>query len=154
MSLASRPGLAKTRGDRHVHVRLVTLVRGSDGRLRAMFDAADVVSEGAMRASGDLPVWYGTTSLILPWPASYTEARDRAFLAAVAARDPHVRLRAVRIAQREASFRAPGRLGRAECEVTVALADNGLRIDVDVQAPLTLSPHQKQLGATDPVPRL
>ncbi len=150
-----RPGLAKTRGERVVRVRVVTVVRSSNGELRAMFDAADVMSEGSVRprqtATG-APVWYGSTSLILPWPpglgGSQAPAPARAFLAAVAARDPHVRLRAVRIAHREASLRAPGVLGRAECELRVADGDGGLRIDVDVQAPLTLSPHRSHLGAS------
>ncbi len=145
---ATRPGLAKTRGERLVHVRVVTALRSSDARFRAMFEAADVVSEGAVRASDAAPVWYGTTSLILRWPEP-SPGRARDYLAAVAARDPHVRLRAVRIAHREASMRAPGPLGRAECEMRIASGDGGLRIDVDVQAPLTL-PSRRGVGHRAP----
>lgn len=124
-----------------MRVRVVTALRTSDGRFRAMFEAADVVSEGAARTLDAVTTWFGTTSLILVWPDSLPSPAARAFVAALAARDPHVRLRAVRIAHREASLRAPGSLGRAECDVQVEARDDGLRIDVDVQAPLTLPSH-------------
>jgi hypothetical protein len=114
-----------------------------------MFDAANVVSEGAARGAGEELVWYGTTSLVLEWPPSLegSDADSRAYIAAVALRDPHVRLRAVRVAHREASLRAPGRLGRAECELRIEARDDGLRIDVDVQAPLTLPSHLGLVGS-------
>jgi hypothetical protein len=136
----SRPGLAKTRGDRLVSARASAWLRASDGRFRALFDAADAVSEGAVRHEAGGLVWYGTTSLLLPWPVGLqTSARE--FVTAVAQRDLHVRLRAVRIAFREASTRAPGSLGRLSCELKVESREEGLRIDVDVQAPLTLPSH-------------
>jgi hypothetical protein len=141
-----RPGLAKTRGERIVQARVVTWLRGSDARFRAMFEAADVVSEGSVRRDDAHAVWYGTTSLVLAWPSTLSRAPTREFVAALAARDPHVRLRAVRTAYREASLRAPGALGRVECEVRVGARDDGLRIDVDVQAPLTLPSHLGVIG--------
>jgi hypothetical protein len=133
-----RPGLAKTRGDRLVRRIAATWLLASDGRFRAMFDAADVVNEGSVRGAGRLAEWFGTTSLILAWPASIEDPSSRAFVAAVAERDPHVRLRAIRVARREASLRAPAPLGRVECEVRFGSNEAGLRIDVDVQAPLNL----------------
>ena len=131
------------------------MVRASDARFRAMFDCADIVSEGSARREGAMTVWYGTTSLALSWPAelssrsqrpgpAYATGAARAFLVEVAGRDLHVRLRAVRVAYREASVRAPGSLGRASCELRIAAGEDGLRIDVDVQAPLTL-PSQRAL---------
>ncbi len=54
----------------------------------------------------------------------------------VGERDVHVRLRAVRIAHREALHRAPAPLGTATCEMRFMLDPEGLRIDVDLQAPL------------------
>ena len=138
---APGPGLAKTRGERLVRARVLTFLRGSEGRFRAMFDAADVMSEGAVEVEGDDAVWYGTTSLILHWPADLGSPVVRDFVAAVASRDPHVRLRAVRTARREACLRAPSPLGRVECELRMEARDDGLRIDVDVQAPLTLPSH-------------
>lgn len=145
---ASRPGLAKTRGERLVRTRVVTWLLGSDGRFRTLFEDADAMSEGSVKVEGSRAVWYGTTSLILAWPESVSPA-SREFIAAVAARDPHVRLRAIRTAHREASLRAPGPLGRVECELKVEATPEGLRIDVDVQAPLTLPSH---LGLTRPGP--
>jgi hypothetical protein len=144
-----RPGLAKTRGDRLVRRIAGTWLLGSDGRFRAMFEAADVVNEGAVRGVGALAEWFGTTSLILPWPPSLQDPASQAFVAAVAERDPHVRLRAVRVARREASLRAPAPLSRVECEVRFATDGAGLRIDVDVQAPLYL-PSDVGVSGRDP----
>jgi hypothetical protein len=140
--MTSRPGLAKGR-----RVPLVTLsksarVRTSDSRWREAFEVADAVSEGAARVEGAHAVWYGSTSLILGVEASSDD--ERAFLAAVAERDVHVRTRAIRVAVREAAVRAgaqtgPGagcRLGRSQCEIRFAVDPRGVRIDVDVQAPL------------------
>jgi hypothetical protein len=140
--MTSRPGLAKGR-----RVPLVTLssgarVRTSDSRWREAFDAADAVSEGAARVEGAKSVWYGSTSLILPVEA--TSDAERAFLAAVAERDVHVRTRAIRAAVREAAVRvaaqtgqgAGSRLGRSQCEIRFSVDPGGVRIDVDVQAPL------------------
>jgi hypothetical protein len=59
-----------------------------------------------------------------------------AMLVLLAARDVHFRLRALRMAHREASLRAPSRLGRLTGEIRVAFRGGAVRIDVDVQAPL------------------
>ena len=107
------------------------LVRACSNRWTELFERADILSEGSARQEAHGRVWYGTTSLILP-----VEGTDTALLAAVAARDVHVRLRALRVARREACLRAPGRLGRLGCEVQVKPDVRGVRIDVDVQAPL------------------
>jgi hypothetical protein len=96
-----------------------------------MFERADIISEGSARDEGAERMWYGSTSLILP-----AEAHQASFFAAVAERDVHVRVRAVRAAYREAASRAPGRLGRFSCEVRMSPDPRGVRIDVDVQAPL------------------
>jgi hypothetical protein len=101
-------------------------------RWRELFDHADTVSEGAVRDEAHGRVWYGSTSLILPTAAG----DDATLLATLAARDLHVRLRAVRAAHREACQRAPSRLGRLACEMRVMALGHGVRIDVDVQAPL------------------
>ena len=106
-------------------------MRASDSRLRDLFARADVVSEGCMRNEVGGRFWYGSTSLILP-----SDDRDSEWLAAIAARDLHVRVRALRTAQREACLRAPGRLGRFVCEIRVLKDPRGVRVDVDVQAPL------------------
>jgi hypothetical protein len=125
------PGLAKTRTPPLVLVRRPVLVRSSDSRLRELFARADVVSEGGIRDEPGGRFWYGSTSLILP-----ADDRDSEWLAAIAARDLHVRVRALRAAQREACLRAPGRLGRFVCEIRILTDVRGVRVDVDVQAPL------------------
>jgi hypothetical protein len=127
----NRPGLAKTRGLPLVLARHALLVRASDGRVSEMFDRADIVSEGNVRAEAGGRVWYGSTSVILPGGD-----RDAALFAAIAEKDVHVRLRALRTAHREACVRAPARLGSFTCEMRVLPDSRGVRIDVDVQAPL------------------
>jgi len=131
ISFVTRPGLAKARGQPVVLERPTLLVRASNARWREMFERADVVSEGRVREEAHGRVWYGSTSLILPAPPA-----DVAYFAAVAERDIHVRLRALRAAHREAGSRAPGRLGRLFCELRFTADPRGVRIDVDVQAPL------------------
>ncbi|HZU84759.1 MAG TPA: hypothetical protein VE987_17635 [Polyangiaceae bacterium] len=125
------PGLAKARAAPAVITRRPLLVRAPDPHWRALFERADTVSEGAVRQEGHARMWYGSTSLIL-----HAEGADPPLLVAVAARDVHVRLRALRAARREACSRAPSRLGRILCEIRFTADARGVRIDVDVQAPL------------------
>ena len=147
-SHASGPGLAKTRGERLVRVRVVTALRTSDARFRAMFETADVLSEGSVVSASSVSTWFGTTSLILAWPPGMVSPDNRAQAVGLWRRRKPIAgslaetyLRAVRVAHREAALRAPGSLGCLECEVRVEAGDDGLRIDVDVQAPLTLPSH-------------
>ena len=133
----TRPGLAKARGLPFVLAQTTTLFSASEPRWRELFESADIISEGCARQEGGESggrMWYGSTSLILCVPAA--EALTPAMLAKLAGRDIHVRLRAVRMAHREASLRAPGRLGRFACEIQFSADARGVRIDVDVQAPL------------------
>ena len=131
IALVIGPGIVKARAEPVVIAQPMVVVRASVARWRDMFDDADVVSEGSVRTEAQGRFWYGSTSLILPAAAS-----DAPFYAAVASRDIHVRLRALRAAHREASSRAPGRLGQLSCEVRIVADRCGVRIDVDVQAPL------------------
>jgi len=110
-------------------------VRGSEGRWRDLFATADAISEGSVKHEVTGPTWYGSTSVILALPPG-TPEREKHFLAAFAACDVHVRLRALRLAQREAQVRAPGALGRGSCEIRVSGEAQGVRIDIDIQAPL------------------
>ena len=110
-------------------------VRTTEGRWRDLFAAADAVSEGGIKEEKSGRVWYGMTSLILGLPVE-TPVEERAFLRALAEKDVHVHLHALRCATREAQSRAPGMLGRTVCEVRFSEDPRGLRIDVDVQAPL------------------
>ena len=110
-------------------------VRTSEGRWRDLFAIADAVSEGGIKDERNGRVWYGTTSLILGLPVE-TPVEERAFLRALAEKDVHVHVHALRCATREAQSRAPGMLGRTVCEMRFSEDPRGLRIDVDVQAPL------------------
>jgi hypothetical protein len=65
-----------------------------------------------------------------------TPVEERALLLALAGKDVHVHVHALRCATREAQSRAPGMLGRTICEVHFRDDPAGLRIDVDVQSPL------------------
>ncbi len=131
--MPTRPGLAKSRRPPLVAVVQHFRAQTTDALWREAFDAADSVSEGAVRTEARGDVWYGSTSLILRMDAKSDD--ERAFLVAVAARDLHVRTRALRVAVREAAVRAGTRLGRSQCEVRFAVDPGGVRIDVDVQAP-------------------
>ena len=110
-------------------------VRTTEGRWRDLFGTADAVSEGGIKDEKNGRVWYGSTSLILGLPVE-TPVEERAFLLALAQKDVHVHVHALRCATREAQSRAPGMLGRTVCELRFAEDPRGLRIDVDVQAPL------------------
>jgi hypothetical protein len=128
------PSLAKARAPALVE-RGGTFVRTTEGRWRELFENADTISEGGVKIEGGERVWYGSTSLILTLPTG-TPEEERTFLLSIAERDVHVHLHALRCAHREAQSRAPGMLGRVSCEVRVSDDRRGLRIDVDVQAPL------------------
>jgi hypothetical protein len=130
------PGIAKARGLPLVEERIVSRARGSDARWRELFDRADVVSEGSVKHEVTGDVWYGSTSLVLVLPLASCAPDTRAYLAAFAARDLHVRLRALRAARAEATLRAPQALGPSSCEIRVSEDARGVRIDVDIQAPL------------------
>lgn len=130
------PGIAKARALPLVAQRVLPCARGSDARWRELFERADVVSEGSVKHEAEGAVWYGSTSLVLVLPLASLAPETRAFLAAFAARDLHVRLRALRAARAEATLRAPQPLGPSSCEIRVAEDARGVRIDVDVQAPL------------------
>jgi hypothetical protein len=132
--MTTRPGLAKSGRPPFACLSKSIRLRTIDARWRDAIDEADAVSEGAPRAEARGNVWYGSTSLIVPLGDITSE--ERAFLAAVAERDLHVRTRALRLAIREAGVRAGVKLGRSQCEIRFAVDPGGVRIDVDVQAPL------------------
>ena len=125
------PGIAKVRALPLMLARSGVFVSVTDARWRDLFGRSDVISEGSARDEEEGRVWYGSTSLILP-----ASRGDVDLLVTLAAHDMHVRLRAIRMAHREAALRAPGRLGRVTCEIRVSRETRGVRIDVDVQAPL------------------
>jgi hypothetical protein len=58
-------------------------------------------------------------------------ARD---VARLASKDPHVRVRALRIAWREARVRSVHPIGRMRAEFVVRPDSRGIRVDIDVAA--------------------
>lgn len=128
------PGLSKTKGGALGKSRSGALLGTADARWRDLVESADVLSEGSPRLEATGSTWYGSTSLVVALPE--TSADDRAHILMLASGDPHLRVRVLRLAHREASARAPAPLGRVVCEVRAVADPRGLRIDVDVQAPL------------------
>lgn len=131
---SSRPGLRKAARPPLVQARRLAVARAVDGRMRELLDRADVMTEGQASQEATGLVWYGSTSIVLR--VDGLDEADLARFRAVAEHDLHVRARVVRLAHREASLRAPRALGRVSCELRFLTAPEGLRIDVDVQAPL------------------
>jgi len=132
---AKGPGLAKTRTAPLYRTRTLQLVSGCDGRWQALFESADVVSEGAPRGEDPSREYFGCTDiLLLVHPERPGD--DARKLAALVARDPHVRVRALRMARREAAQRAQGPLDRMWSEISVNPSDRGISVHVEVQAPV------------------
>jgi hypothetical protein len=130
------PGLAKTRELQLVASREIEVWRSADYRLRELFEAADVMSEGAVRRELEGPAYYGTTSLLLPFVSRGGLVPDELAQGAVrlVAKDVHARVRAIRIACREAQVRSVHPLGRIRAELVVRHDSRGVRIDIDVEA--------------------
>jgi hypothetical protein len=130
------PGLAKTVGAPLIRARHVQLWQSSDYRWRELFEAADVMSEGATRQEADGTVYYGTTSVLIATESHGGKIADGQLADAVQLlrHDPHARVRAVRIACIEAQLRASGQLGRVSAELSVRPDRRGVRFDVDVEA--------------------
>jgi hypothetical protein len=130
---ASRPGLAKTKRPPVVNQRSFRLIASSDARWGELFENADVVSEGAPRGEGSERAYFGSSDIILlVRPERAYETLEQ--VARVAATDPHVKLRAVRTARREAAQRARGPIDRLRAEVTVSACERGVAVHVEVEA--------------------
>lgn len=114
------------------------LWQSSDYRWRELFEAADVMSEGAPRKEPDGLHYYGSTSVLLPTESRGGSVPDELAerLARFVSHDPHARVRAVRIACLEAQLRSGGKLGRVYAELFVREDNRGVRIDVEVDAPV------------------
>ncbi|MBL9026652.1 MAG: hypothetical protein JNL21_30920 [Myxococcales bacterium] len=128
------PGLAKIRRVPLTLKREKHLVAVTYGPIRAWLEQADVISEGAVDA-GPPPTYFGTTSILLAW-AGTQDTRwgatplERQMLAI----DPHLRVRALRVAREEAELRADGHLGALRAEVEIESSARGLTLRVDVEA--------------------
>ena len=130
------PSLKKTHALPLLSTRKVELWQASDYRWRELFEAADVMSEGATRGEPDGKMYYGSTSILLPFssrgglvPDDQVEAVMR-----LLTRDPHARLRATRIARLEAQVRAAAPIGRVRAELGVSVVKRGIQVAVEVEA--------------------
>lgn len=128
------PGLAKTRRLELLQRRSVEVWQSTDYRWRELFEAADVMSEGATRSEPEGPVYYGSTSVLLALTSLGIAETEVAEIIAMIGSDPHARVRAVRVACLEAQLRAAGPLGRVRAELFVRRDRRGVRVDVEVEA--------------------
>jgi hypothetical protein len=147
------PGLAKTTRVKLFQSRTFRLVASSDARWGELFDAADVMSEGAHRGEGSERSYFGSSNIILliaPEDPSQTVQS----LAGAVARDPHVRLRAMRVARREAAQRANAPLDCVRAEITVSPCTTGVAVHVEVEASVLPDRRTKPRDAKTNVPVL
>ena len=130
------PGLAKAGAQRLILRRDIELWQGSDYRWRELFEAADVMSEGAVRNERDGPVYYGTTSVLLPYRSQGGLVPDELAMhvTRIVTRDLHARVRAIRIACREAQVRSKHPIDRVSAEFIVRPDPRGIRVDIEVEA--------------------
>lgn len=121
--------------------RLVEVFRSTDYRWRELFEGADVMSEGAVRDEVEGSSYYGTTSLLLPFVSRGGLVPDELArdVARLVLRDPHARVRATRIACREARVRSVYPIGRIKAEIVVRPDPRGIRMDIDVEARVVAS---------------
>jgi hypothetical protein len=131
--MRSGPGLAKVRTIPLTRRREKLLVAIADGPMRDWLERADIVSEGAVQ-EGAQPSYFGTTSIVLPWDAAENTKNATALERGALALDPHLRVRALRIARREAEMRAPGALASIRAEIEIALTTRGITLCIDVEA--------------------
>jgi len=98
------------------------------------------MSEGAVRVEAEGPVYYGSTSVLLPTAlyGGIDVNSDRDTMMRLVDADPHARVRAVRIACLEAQLRARQAIGPIRAELTIRVDPRGVRIDIDIEAPVVL----------------
>jgi hypothetical protein len=132
------PGVVKVREAPLFQRRTVALYTMTAGRWSEIVEGADVVSEGRTDPDGDRLVYYGSTSVLLLRRSAGGELPDLEVdrLAALVRADPHVRLRVLRIARREAAARAGGPLGTLHAEIDVGASARGVSLLVEVMARL------------------
>lgn len=147
-SVGSSPGLTKIRSIPLVQRRSVELCTAHEGRFRDILDAADVMSEGQVSIEGGALVYHGTTSVLLLRRShgGLLPDLDVDALSRVLRSDPHMRLRALRIAHREATSRAGSPIGSARSDLRIDPSARGVIISIEVSAPLR-RPHLAAAGA-------
>jgi hypothetical protein len=106
------------------------------------------MSEGAARDERDCTTYYGTTSIVLLTESCGGQIPDAELsrVARLIAQDPHARLRAVRIAWREARVRANFPLAQLRADLCFSTTTDGIKVDVDVEAQLVQSLSSRSTG--------
>lgn len=135
--MPSRPGLAKVRRPPHITTKLKSFVRTFDGAVRAWIDVGDIVSEGSLRpgADGRESTYFGTTSILLEWSRSVAGMRpENEAVVAALTQDPHLRVRALRLARREAEVRAATELSVLRADFDARATARGVVLTIDVEA--------------------
>jgi hypothetical protein len=131
--MASGPSIAKVRRPRALRRRDLTLFTLSDDALREIMSTADVVSEGKTSTTGAELRYDGTTSIQISFSQFETDPRvTRATIIEVIAACPHLRLRATRIAHREAASRAHGMLSTLSSATSVSVSNERIAIVIEV----------------------
>lgn len=141
VTTAERPGLRKTRTTPLLAERTARLWQCSDHTAARLLSGADVMSEGAARLERGGWVYYGTTSVLLPTTSHGGSIPDERLddVARWSQCDPHLRLRVLRLARREAAQRAGADLLRLDAELAFSKTKQGLRIDVEVEAAVAVA---------------
>jgi hypothetical protein len=111
-----------------------------------LFRAAEVLSEGGVRDSGESASWFGSTMITFDLAKVAASLRGpiddagRARLARIVEGSVRVRLRATRMARHEVARRLPDRvLGTAQVETRVRIVGDKLHVDIDLEVPLRVS---------------
>lgn len=148
------PGLAKAQGGPRPSRREFSLWRSSDTWWRLLFERADVMSEGAIQGHGNSRIYFGTTSILLHAAAGsdLLDLTDLPELRSLATVDPHARVRAVRVACREAQVRAELPLERIQAHLRTVDDDRGLRLDIDVEAAVRAQRGPAKVSASTSAP--
>lgn len=144
------PGLAKTRGAKVVERIKREWVRCNDYHWRALFESADTLSEGAIKTSAEGSTYFGSTHIHLRHVAlaKLTDDLDPGDLFKIVQADPHVRLRAVRLACLEAMVRANAAFSSVSTEITFRPELLAICISVDIEAKLARrSGHRSASGS-------
>jgi hypothetical protein len=112
------------------------MLRCADALWALWFEKVDVVSEGAVSREQQQWVYRGSTSVIVLTDehGGLLPCKHLADASAIAPRDPHFWLRAMRLARREAASRSPGLLDCIHVELQVRQDSRGIRADIDVEA--------------------
>lgn len=149
------PTVAKSKQSLLVERRLRPLIRCTDYRWRELFEAADVISEGAVRHEDQGPTYYGSTSILLndrSHGGGFEDA-ERSTIIAMLEVDPHARVRAIRMACLEAQLRAKADIGSIRAELTLCEERRGIRISVDVEARILLELPRRNAGSVEGRPK-